>query len=147
MKLLTFVTIVLLFITGCSTKQVNVKKEVSKGSYIVFKTKKTRFSGTGFYKDTPEFVQLQIYSTGVALAKLKFYKNKDLICEGYKCNKRRWFTDNFLAKEYPDDLILKIMTKQPLNFKSDTIKYKTDNGIYFKDTKNRVLIKIRKLEQ
>ena len=146
MKLLTFITIVLIFISGCSTKQININKKPTKGSQIVFKTKKTRFSGTGFYKDTPEYVQLQIYSTGVALANLKFYKNKDLICEGYKCNNRRWFTDNFLSKEYPDDLIIKIMTKQPLGYKSESIKYKTDDGIYFKDTKNRILIKIKELK-
>ena len=147
MKITFFVTLLLFFMSGCSQKQINIKKEPTKGSYIVFKTKKTRFSGTGFYKDTPEYVQLQIYSTGVALANLKFYKNKDLICEGIKCNKRRWFTDNFLAKEYPDDLIINVMTKKPISLKSENITYSTDNGIYFKDRKNRILIKIKDLQQ
>ena len=147
MKLLTFLLLFLLLFTGCSLKQSNIKKEIFKSTYIIFKTKKTRFSGTGFYKELPEYIQLQIYSTGIALANLKFYKNKDLICEGYKCNNRKWFTDNFLSKEYPDDLIINVMTKKPLKYKSDSIKYKTDNGVYFKDTKNRILIKIKDLKQ
>ncbi len=149
MKITIFVTLLLFFMSGCSQKYFNLtkKKEVSKSSYIVFKTKKTRFAGTGFYKDTPEYVQLQIYSTGVPLANLKFYKKKDLICEGIKCNKRRWFTDRFLSPSYPKDLIIKIMTKQPISLKSKDIKYSTDNGIYFKDRKNRILIKIKDLKQ
>ncbi len=166
MKVTIFSIIALFLITGCSFKNLFVTKPVatvSKSKKITMKTKKFAFSDTGFYKSDDKLIQIQAYSTGVAVADMKFYKDKDTICVGYKCTNRKYFNDNFLSKYYPNNLILNILLAKPImeaknltktengfvqNIKTPEydITYKvTNNSIYFKDRLNKILIKLKDL--
>jgi len=167
MKVTIFTILAILFVTGCSTKNMLTPKPaikpINKSEKITMKTKKFAFSDTGFYKNNSEYIQLQVYATGVAVADMKFYKDDDKVCVGYKCSNKKYFKDNFLSKYYPNDLIVNILTKQPIldakNLKKTTdgfvqtiktteydITYKTNsNSIYFKDRQNKILIKLKDL--
>ena len=167
MKKLAFLLIVTILATGCSTKNIFkpklAKKSETKSEKITMKTKKITFSDTGFYKNNSEYIQLQVYEAGVAVANMKFYKNEDKVCVGYKCSNKKYFKDNFLSKYYPNNLIINILTKKPIldgknlqktadgfiqtikNTEYD-ISYKTTtNSIYFKDRQNKILIKLKDL--
>ncbi len=151
----------ILFFTGCSTAFLSVKKPVvktvNKSETITMKTKKFAFSDSGFYKETPEKIIIQAYSSGVGVGELKFYKEEDTICVGKLCNTKKWFNDNFLSRDYPRDLIVNVLSKKPIFdgknlVKTDngflqkigSIKYRTSpNEIYFKDSANRIIIKLK----
>ena len=166
MKVTIFSILALFLITGCSTKSIFAKKPVqviNKSKKITMKTKKFAFSDTGFYKSDEKLIQIQAYSTGVAVADMKFYKNSDSVCVGYKCTNRKYFNDNFLSKYYPNKLIVNILSAKPImeaknlvktqngftqNIKSKEydITYKvTSTSIYFKDRLNKILIKLKDL--
>ena len=167
MKTPIFSLILTLLVTGCSTKNIFSQKPaikpITKSEKITMKTKKFAFSDTGFYKNNSEYIQLQVYATGVAVADMKFYKDDDKVCVGYKCSNKKYFKDNFLSKYYPNNLIVNILTKQPIldekNLQKTTdgfvqniktkeydITYKTTpNSIYFKDRQNKILIKLKDL--
>ncbi len=166
MKVTIFSILALFLITGCSTKSIFAKKPVkivNKSKKITMKTKKFAFSDTGFYKSNDKLIQIQAYSTGVAVANMKFYKNSDSVCVGYKCTNRKYFNDNFLSKYYPNKLIVNILSAKPImgaenltksadgftqNIKTAEydITYRvTSNSIYFKDRLNRILIKLKDL--
>jgi hypothetical protein len=121
------------------------------------KTKKFAFSDSGFYTNSPEKITIQAYSSGVGVGELKFFKSDDRICIKNYCNTRKWFTDNFLSRDYPQDIILNILDKKPIfdgknlsktatGFTQNigAIKYRvSDSEIYFKDSANRLIIKIK----
>ncbi len=167
MKVTIFTIITMLLITGCSTKTLFIKKPikiVNKSKKITMKTKKFAFSDTGFYKSDDKLIQIQAYSTGVAVANLKFYKTSDSVCVGHKCTNRKYFNDNFLSKYYPNKLIVNILSAKPIMDAKNMIKTKdgfTQNiktakynitykvspySIYFKDRLNKIIIKLKDLK-
>jgi len=161
MKVTLFTLFALFFLTGCATfgtqVQTPVTKTINKSTLITMKTKKFAFSDSGFYKNTPNMISIQAYSSGVGIGEMKFYKDNNTICVGKLCNTRKWFTENFLSKEYPYDLIVKVLDKKPIfsgkNLQKTAdgfiqnigaIKYRVSpSEIYFKDRANRIIIKIK----
>jgi len=161
MKVTFYSIMIALIITGCGTFGTQVKKPtvkvINKSALITMKTKKFAFSDSGFYTNSPDKITIQAYSSGVGVGELKFYKNENSICIKKYCNTKKWFTDNFLSRDYPSDLILKVLDKRPIfdgkNLVKTTngftqnigaIKYRvSDSEIYFKDSANRLIIKIK----
>ena len=161
MKVTFFTILAILFLSGCSMIGINTKvpkvKVISKSALITMKTKKFAFSDTGFYKNSPEKITIQAYSSGIGVGELKFFKDKDSICIKNYCNTKKWFTDNFLSRDYPQDLILNILDKKPIfeaknliktkdgfTQKIGAIKYRVNkHEIYFKDSTNKLIIKIK----
>lgn len=130
---------------------------------VTMKTKKFAFSDTGFLNRYDNLINLQVFTMGELTLDLVVYLNKDEICTGTLCNSKHGFNQTFLSGEYPDTLIenvlqskpifggkgLKKMTKgfvQKIIGKKYAIKYKIWPGnVYFKDVKNGIIIKLRKL--
>ena len=169
MKVTILSIFILFLINGCSNKEFlfgkkAIQKNITKSQKIVMKTKKFAFSDTAFYKNTPRLIQIQAYSSGVAIANMKFYKINDSVCFGNKCTNKKYFTDNFLSKNYPSSLIITILSKKPIFDKQNLKKIKdgflqhiksdsyditymvTKNFVYFKDKKNKILIKLSDLK-
>jgi len=130
---------------------------------VTMKTKKFAFSDTGFMNIYDNLINLQVFSMGKVVLDLTVSLNEDDICVGALCNTKHGFNQTFLSGSYPDTLVENILRSKPIlggkNLKKMTkgfiqkiitpeyaIKYKIWPGnVYFKDAKNNIIIKLRKL--
>ena len=130
---------------------------------VTMKTKKFAFSDTGFMNLYDNLINLQVFSMGKVVLDMTVSLNDDEICVGSLCNTKHGFNQTFLTGEYPDTLVENILQSKPImggrNLKKMTkgfiqkiitgkygIKYKIWPGnVYFKDVKNNIIIKLRKL--
>jgi hypothetical protein len=130
---------------------------------VTMKTKKFAFSDTGFMNVYDNLLNLQVFSMGKIVLDLTVKLNDDEICVGSLCNTKHGFNQTFLSGEYPDTLVENILQSKPIlegkNLRKMTkgfiqkiinnkyaIKYKIWPGnVYFKDAKNNIIIKLRKL--
>lgn len=146
----------LLFLSGCGARPF-VKTDVAT---IILKTPKLKFADTGYVRSNEDLVALELFSAGQAVGKIEI---EDLVCvDGEGCMRKSSFNAEYLSADYPDSLMENILRSNPiyngLNLVKDAhgfeqtiskngvdIRYKvTDRQTYFKDRKNRVLIKIKK---
>lgn len=137
---------------------------ISSNPYkVTMKTKKFAFSDTGFMNEYDNLLNLQVFSMGKVVLDLTVRLDEDEICVGSLCNTKHGFNQTFLSGEYPDTLVENILQSKPIlggqNLKKMTkgfiqkvinsryaIKYKIWPGnVYFKDIKNNIIIKLRKL--
>ena len=134
----------------------------SKSYVTTFKTKKFAFSDAGFLKSQDGRTDLQIFAAGKPLMKLKILPSDD-ICVNQLCNTKHGFNQSYLSGAYPDNLLENVLHARPIfnsqNLKETTngfmqrikgaqynIKYKIVPGmIYFKDVKNKIIIKLKAL--
>jgi hypothetical protein len=134
----------------------------SKSYVTTFKTKKFAFSDAGFLKSENGRTDLQIFAVGKPLMKLKILPSDD-ICVNQLCNTKHGFNQSYLSGAYPDNLLENVLHARPIfnsqNLKETTngfmqrirgaqydIKYKIVPGmIYFKDVKNKIIIKLKAL--
>jgi hypothetical protein len=144
-----------LFLAGCALKQPQVKPVVA-----IIKLPRTSLSATGFLKRRGEAATLELYSGGQAVGTLVVAKR---VCFNGRCMAARKFVNTYLNPRYPDTILKNILLARPI-FKSKNLKktkngflqrirtedldiiYKVDKNIYFKDTKNKILIKIKELD-
>jgi hypothetical protein len=113
----------LIFI-GCASKQ--PIKSIS--STILFKTKNMKFYDSGFVNIYDNYVDMQIFNSGVVALHLKVYK--DQVCSStFKCMGAKQFNQTYLDKSYKDSFLYNLLRK---------------DKIYFKDKKAKVLIKVNK---
>ncbi len=149
-------------ITPKKTIKNRLNKSNSKSFVVTFKTKKFSFSDTGFLRNNGGKTLLQVFAVGRPLLDLKILRSDD-ICVGSICNTKHGFNQSYLVGEYPDELINNVLNSRPIfrgkNMKKTSngfmqkittkdyaIKYKiAPNNIYFKDTKNNILMKLRRL--
>jgi hypothetical protein len=148
-------------------QEVIVKKTVldqgiSTSYKVTMKTKRFAFSDTGFLVKHSDMLRLNILAMGKPVLDLKV-KNSDDICVGSLCNTKHGFNQSFLVEEYPDALIENVLNKRPIfdgqnkrvtktgfvqkiTTGSYDIKYQVSSeNIYFKDRKNRILIKLKRI--
>jgi len=132
----------------------------SDAATIVLKSPKLKFADAGYLRSSEELVALELFSAGQAVAKIEV---GNLICvEGEGCMRKSSFNAEYLNAQYPDTLMENILRSKPIyggkNLRRDEhgfeqiimddtveIAYRvTPKQIYFRDRKNRVLIKIKK---
>ena len=117
--------IVFLNFFGCSYKN---KVISSKSALIVFKTKQFRFADYGFITKYDNHINLKIFEAGVVVLNLDIYKDKICQNESYlKCQSAKEFNAKNLSTDYKDDFLYNLLNK---------------DRVYFKDKKNKILIKI-----
>lgn len=147
----------LFFMSGCAVKQIQKSEAVA----VVWKTQNIKFVGTGFLKYSGSTIELSIYSAGTPILAMKLGKNVCIETKG--CLSYKSFNKRFLLPIYPDRLLYHILIGKPLfhgenlrktqrGFEQEVMGKNFDiiyrfnlNEIYFKDRKNKNLIKIRKL--
>jgi len=133
---------------------------VSQSYVATMRTKKFSYSDAAFMQEENGVIDLQILSAGKPLVTMKISSD---VCVDHNCISKEEFNHDYLSSAYPPDLINNVLTKQPimggLNLRKTTggfmqkinspqysIRYKTTPGsIYFKDTKNGIVIKLRRL--
>ncbi len=132
---------------------------------VTMKTKKFAFSDTGFLNRYDNLINLQIFTMGKPTLDMVVRLDEDEICVGSLCNTKHGFNQTFLNGAYPDTLVENVLQSLPIiggknlkhtsngflqkiTSKAYVIKYKIWPGnIYFKDIKNGIIIRLRKLSK
>ncbi len=148
----------LLLLCGCTYR---VPYASSKPYYMVLKNSSLAVADTGFIKRDEHRFNLQLFSASTPVFELDV---QNLVCLGYKCMTKKSFNREFFGFEHYDEFIEELVNLQPIYGKIDFIKdgngfkqriktenyditYRVDGGnLYFKDRKNRVLIKLKELK-
>lgn len=156
---ISFILLALFFFSGCSFKE---KTLSSEPLHVTLKNNSFKISDTGFINKKEDSYNLQVFSAGTVVLDLKIYK--DSICSDFGCTNKRSFNQEFLGYEHYESLLEDILEFKPLyekDFKEDEIGFiqilKDENfniiyrvnkkSVHFKDTKNKVLLKIKKLKK
>lgn len=155
MKYLTLVF--LLLFTGCSIN--NYQHTQSK--IIIIKSPLIKFADLGYIRNTNDSIGLELFIAGQRIQNIEI---NHLICVDDGCMTKSGFNTDYLNSHYPDDILQNILLSRPI-FDSKN-KVKIDDGfeqrivnenveiiyritskvIYFKDKKNRIIIKIKSVE-
>jgi len=122
MKYIKIVFFIFLFV-GCSYKQPQLKQSAT----IIFKTPLMKFYDKGFVTHYDKYIHLQVLNLGKVVLDLEIYKNK--ICQGtFQCLSGKDFNAKYLNAKYEDNFMFELFSK---------------NKVYFKDKKNKILIKVK----
>ncbi len=146
-----------LFFSACSVKQLEKNSKM-----VVFKTQNIRFSDLGYIGKDGDSVEIDLYVVGKAFKKISI---DGMVCiEGEGCMRKSSFNEEYLCSVYPDDLLKNVFLAKPIYEQKNLLK--TDIGfvqiiqnenvdivyrvetemVYFKDRKNRILIKIKDVQ-
>ena len=142
-------------LTACALKEY----EKNESSLIIIKTPKLKFADLGFVRKNRDRARVDLFTAGQVVKSIEI---NHLVCVDEGCLSKSVFNKEYLHSSYPDELLLNVLLARPIfekaslqktekgfiqNLKSTeyNITYKIENGnIYFKDKKNRLLIKISK---
>ncbi len=148
---------VLFFLSACSIK--NYTHSSSK--FLIIKTDKLKFSDLAYVKNSANSVRLELFVAGNNIQNIKI---NNLICLNEGCMLRSSFNCKYLSENYPDTILQNIVLGQVIydkkNFKKidhgfeqkiqnsnvDILYKVTENEIYFKDEKNKILFKIKDIK-
>ncbi len=147
-----------LFLTSCSLKH---DINFSAPYKIVIKTQSIAIADSGFIKKANKYKSIEIFTAGTLALYVEL--GIDACINGY-CTDRLDFNKRFFAYKHYADLmddildktaiyggVAKVKTKdgfeQKIKTKYYDITYKvTSDSIYFKDKKNHILIKLKRLK-
>jgi len=118
-----FIIIYFFLFVGCSIKQ----PQKSNSVVVLLKTPLLKFHDKGFLTKYDDFIDLQIFTAGQLVLELKIYKDK--ICkDSFRCIDSKEFNSIYFDSSYKNDFLYELFNKEK---------------IYFKDKKNKILIKIK----
>ncbi len=146
---------VLLLFGGCAVKEYTR----SEPKLITLKTWKLKFNDVGFLRDSGSALQLELFSAGQPVERFEIDGE---ICIREGCMRKKAFNEEYLSSAYPDTLLQNVLLARPIfggsgftrraeGFEQHLkamalydITYRvTQDGVYFKDRVNNVLIKIK----
>lgn len=151
-KILNFL-VAAVILASCSTKTANISTPV----FLTFKTQKLKFSDMAFIINNNGKISIDGYYAGKHVLNISFGA---MVCIENGCMTKDEFNARFLSYNYYDNLFLDILRKRPLAIdakveksqsgfsqSSQNIFYSvTKDETHFKDTKNKILIKIKELQ-
>lgn len=158
-KIALHVIILLAFLfSGCAVKT----PISSSNSYLVtIKNKQIALADTGFLNHGKDYTNLQIFSAGSILFNLEITQN---VCLDGRCTDKLEFNRLFFENEHYEGMINDILNMQPLyngksmakiegGFEQDIVLpkshiiYKIEHkSLYFKDSQNGILIKLKEFK-
>lgn len=157
-KSLHTIVFLLLLLSGCATKM----SITSSNTYLVsIKNKQIAFSDTGFLNYGKEYANLQILSAGTALFNLEVSQS---VCLDGKCTDHLSFNKLFFNQEHYEGMIGELLMMKPIYdgqncvITNDGFEQKIDlpnshiiytvhqKNLYFKDSKNGILMKLKELK-
>ena len=142
---------------GCAPKSYTM----NESRLIIIKTPKLKFADLGYIRKNLDEVRADLFVAGTLVQSIEI---NTLVCVNEGCVSKSSFNEEYLNPAYPNDLMLNVLLAKPIfnkasikktengfiqELKSDeyNITYKIENGnIYFKDKKNKILIKIKKIK-
>jgi len=148
-----FLALLIIF-SGCSTKDY----KITKTKIIIIKSQKLKFADVGYIRNSDKSLELELFSAGKAIEKITI---NHLICTTKGCMSKSGFNKEYLGVDYPSDILQNILlgreiydaknvVKTPYGFEQNIknnsvdIVYKVDaQKIYFKDRKNKIILKIK----
>jgi len=145
-------------LSGCFGEKEAVPQE---GVFVVWKTPAMKYADQGFLYHEGTKQRLEIYASGQAVMQLTVSPTQ--VCSGALCMSKKQFNLRFLSPHYPETLLEHLLEGEPIlggegmekkdhGFtqrikKAGTydIEYSVLNGsVVFRDTINKILIKIQK---
>lgn len=151
--------IMITFFSGCAIKSY----EKSDSKLVTFKTSKLKFSDVAYFRFDDTSVQVELFSAGQVVERFEI---ENLVCITQGCMTQSFFNKKYLHESYHDNTLKSIflgreifggvskkMTKNGfeqklIDKKRYNIVYRVQNGtIYFKDFKNKILIKIKNIKK
>lgn len=132
--------------------------EQTQTKIITMKTKQLKFSDLGYIRSSGSAVEVELFTVGKSVFKASI---DYLVCTQDGCMGKSAFNEQYLNASYPDSLLQNILLgrviyeaknrvaladgfEQKIANEDVDISYKvTSNEIYFKDRKNKILIKIK----
>jgi len=147
----------LFILTGCAPKSY----EKNESRLIVLKTPKIKYADLGYIRSNPNEVRADLFVVGSLVQSIEI---STLVCVNEGCLSKSAFNEDYLHASYPDELILNVLLGRPIFEKASlevknkgfiqelkspdyNIVYKVlDGDISFKDSKNRLKIKILKVK-
>ena len=147
----------LILLVGCAPMQY----KINESRLIIIKSPKLKYADLGYIRRNSDEVRVDLFVAGQAVESIEV---DGLVCVNEGCLTKSGFNEEYLHPAYPDDLLKNVLLARPIfekasieetaegfiqNLKSPeyNIIYKVLNGnIYFKDKKNRFLIKISKIK-
>ena len=145
-------------LSGCATK---VPITSSDTYLITIKNKQMALSDTGFINQGKNYTNVQIFSAGAVLFNLEV---KEDVCLDGRCTSRMEFNKLFFEHPHYEAMIIDVLEMKPLyegknkvtieggfeqelDLAGSHISYKVQNkSLYFKDSKNGILIKLKELK-
>jgi len=147
-----------LILSACSVKSY----EHTSSKIIIIKSPKLKFADLGYIRNSGKSVELELFVAGKAVEKNTLNHR---VCTSEGCMDKRSFNKEYLSAAYPDDMLQNILLGRPIyaglkrvqtadGFEQRVetqhveITYSVNpHAIYFKDTKNKILINIKDMEQ
>ena len=147
----------LLLFSACSVKHY----EHSDSKILIIKSPQLKFSDLAYIRHSGDDVEAELFIAGHSIKKIAI---NYLVCVDEGCMSRSKFNAEFLNEAYPDNLLQNVLLglpiyegknrvrtidgyEQNIETKDVNILYKVNaKAIYFKDRKNRILIKIKDIK-
>jgi len=149
-----FLVVLVLLFSACSIKNY----EQTKTKIIIIKSPKLRFADIGYVRNSDTSIELELFTAGKVVEKITI---NHLICTTEGCMSKHGFNKDYLSASYPDDILQSIILGRKIYDGKDLIKtedgfeqriktrhvdiiYKVNpHAIYFKDKKNRIILKFK----
>jgi hypothetical protein len=143
-----------LLFSACSIKNY----EITKTKIIIIKSPKIKFADVGYLRNSEKSIELELFAAGKAIEKITI---NHLICTSEGCMTKSSFNKDYLHESYPSEILQNILLahsiyngknrvqtqdgfEQKIEDKNVDITYRvSSNVIYFKDKKNKIILKIK----
>ena len=147
-----------LFFGACSVKTY----EHTQTKIITIKSPKIKFSDAGYLRNSEKSIELELFMAGKSIEKISV---NHLICTSEGCMSKSGFNKDYLNAAYPDDTMQNMLLsravysgknliktedgfEQHIRDESVDIVYRVDSRtVYFKDTKNNIIFKIKDADE
>ena len=158
LKSLSLLVLMIVSLTSCAQKQYTKQN----AAFIVFKTPAFKYADLGFIYENDDEIKVEIYSSGQALISLEI--SEESVCMSLlACMSKNEFNQEVLSGSYPGQLLTHVFQGRPIfnalglkkrrngftqkiiNMGKYDIEYSVLNKqIIFRDTINKILIKVKK---
>ena len=159
LKTITFLSVILLILNGCTSKNL-IKEKNQESASIVLRTPTIQYAGMGFIYKSNSFVKVEVYSMGQPIMSLDI-NGMNVCMSTFECMEKKDFNSKMLSINYPDTFLENIFRGKPI-FDGKNLQ-KNSNGFIqeiikdnlydinysvnshesrFKDKINHILIKI-----
>lgn len=143
---------------GCSSKTY----EHTQTKMVTFKTQKIKYSDVGYVRHSDKSIELELFVAGKSVEKFSI---NHLVCTTKDgCMPKSHFNQEYLSSAYYDDILQDIILGMPIysgiaiqknqdgftqEIKSSDVEisYKvTNEGVFFRDKKNNIILNIRNID-
>jgi len=149
-----FLLVFVIIFTACSIKNY----DQTQTKIIIIKSPKLKFADIGYIRNSDKSIELELFIAGRVVQKITI---NHLVCTNEGCMGKNGFNADYLNSSYPDDILQNIilghtiyggknLTKTLTGFEQHIknrdveIIYKVNpHTIYFKDKKNKIILKFK----